>query len=78
MEIVNRLKSIRTQLGLSQRKLAKKAGLSPSLIAQIELGQKQPSWHTADKIAAALGVPLEEIFPQFANRKSPLPKVAQR
>jgi len=36
------------------------------------------SWHTADRIAAALGVPLEEIFPQFVNRKSPLSNVAQR
>jgi len=71
MKIVNKLKNIRTQMGLSQRELAKKAGLSPSLIAQIELGQKHPSWLTADRIAAALGVPVEIVFPRFAKRLSP-------
>ena len=78
MTMINKLRSLRISKGLSINELARLTNLSPAMLSRIARGLREPSWHTADKIAAALGVPLEEIFPQFANRKSPLPKVAQR
>ena len=74
----NALRSLRKQKGMSIRELSRITNISPATISRIERGLYEPPWHTADRIAAALGVPLEDIFPQFANRKSPLPKVAQR
>ena len=79
MKIPNNLAEYRRKLNISRNELAGRTNLSPTYLYYLEKGIKEPSWHTADKIAAALGVPLEEIFPQFASRKSPLPtKVAQR
>ena len=74
----SKMRSLREKNNLSINQLARITDISPATLSRIERGILNPSWHTADKIAAALGVPLEEIFPQFANRKSPLPKVAQR
>ena len=79
MKIPNNLAEYRRKLNISRNELAGRTNLSPTYFYYLEKGIKEPSWHTADKIAAALGVSPEEIFPQFANRKSPLPtKVAQR
>src|SRR4051812_38185009 len=42
--------------GVSQRELARRAGISPSVISRIEAGiVRQPDERTSDRIAAALG-----------------------
>ncbi|MBD3209256.1 CBS domain-containing protein [Candidatus Woesearchaeota archaeon] len=48
------LNHLRTNLGWSQHDLAKKAGVSQSLIAKIETGKIDPSLSNARKIAKAL------------------------
>lgn len=51
-----RLAKIREEQGLNQSQLARKAGVSPGLIGQIEKGRIQPSLKTVEKIAAALDI----------------------
>ncbi|MGB9812902.1 MAG: helix-turn-helix domain-containing protein [Thermovenabulum sp.] len=51
-----KLKKLRTERGLTQVELAKKAGVSPALIGQLESGKVEPSIKTLEKIAQALSV----------------------
>jgi transcriptional regulator with XRE-family HTH domain len=44
----------RTQAGLSQRELARRAGTAQSVIARIERGQTSPTWETLERLLAAL------------------------
>jgi predicted transcriptional regulator len=44
------IKQLRTRLGISQRKLATHAGISASMMNQIETGRCKPSYETAKKI----------------------------
>lgn len=57
------LKAWRGERGWSQKQLSEKTGgnVSPTLIAMIETGDRQPSRLNADDIAHALGVPLTAI-----------------
>jgi transcriptional regulator with XRE-family HTH domain len=57
-----RIKQLRTERVLQQRQLAEKAGLTPSMVSQIESGRLTPSLHTLGRIAAALGVPIAGLF----------------
>ena len=57
-----RIKGLRLERALQQRQLAEKAGLTPSMVSQIESGRLTPSLHTLGKIAAALGVPIATLF----------------
>lgn len=51
-----KLSAVREEQGLNKAQLARKAGLSPGLIGQIEKGKVQPSLHTLEKLSGALGV----------------------
>lgn len=55
------LKAWRAERGMSQKQLADASGVSPTLIAMIETGERQPARLNADDLATALGVPLEAI-----------------
>ncbi len=57
-----RIKRLRAERELQQRQLAEKAGLTPSMVSQIESGRLSPSLHTLGKIAAAFGVPIAAFF----------------
>jgi transcriptional regulator with XRE-family HTH domain len=57
-----RIKALRAERELQQRQLAEKAGLTPSMVSQIESGRLTPSLHTLGKIAAAFGVPIATLF----------------
>ncbi len=57
-----RLRALRQERELQQRQLADKAGLTPSMVSQIESGRLTPSLHTLGKLAAALGVPIAALF----------------
>ncbi|RQD76121.1 MAG: helix-turn-helix domain-containing protein [Candidatus Syntrophonatronum acetioxidans] len=52
----NKLTNLREEQELNQAQLAKKTGLSPGLIGQIEKGKAQPSLQTLEKIARVLKV----------------------
>jgi len=56
------MKENRNKLGLSQAKLAEKAGLSTQYIAMIELKHKFPSPEILERIASALELDTPELF----------------
>lgn len=60
--IGERLKEERTKAGISQRELARRLGLSASLISQLESGQSKPSVGTLYAIVTELGVSLDRII----------------
>lgn len=61
-ELPERLNYLRQLRGLTQARLAKKAQVSQSTVAQIEKGKKDPSISTLKKIAKALDVELAIFF----------------
>lgn len=62
MTLGARIKALRLERELQQRQLAEKAGLTPSMVSQMESGRLTPSLHTLGKIAGALGVPIGSLF----------------
>lgn len=54
--ICKKLQYIRKLKNLSQKELAAMAGISPGLVAQLELGQVNASLKTLEKLSNALGV----------------------
>lgn len=58
----NRLKERRTELGLTQGQLAEMCLVSRKTINTVENGVFVPSTLLALKLAAALSVPVEELF----------------
>lgn len=67
MSINNKVKKIRTQLSISQRELAERAGTSQQQIQRIEAGKITTSLTMAKAICIALGKPLEIVFPTAAK-----------
>lgn len=61
-DIGARLREERERRGISQRELARRIGLSASLISQIESGQSKPSVSTLYSIVTELTVSLDDIF----------------
>src|SRR5262245_32404977 len=62
MTLGARIKELRAERALQQRQLAEKAGLTPSMVSQIESGRLTPSLPTLGKLAGALGVPIGSLF----------------
>jgi transcriptional regulator with XRE-family HTH domain len=77
-----RIKALRAERALQQRQLAEKAGLTPSMLSQIESGRLTPSLHTLGRLAGALGIPIASLFEQapqgrlHVSRKSEYPVVS--
>jgi transcriptional regulator with XRE-family HTH domain len=64
------LTSLRIKKGLSQRELAKKAGLSHCHLSQIENNHRYPSPRTAQKICQALGCDFDDLFEIVTDEES--------
>jgi transcriptional regulator with XRE-family HTH domain len=60
--IGSRLREERVKAGISQRELARRLGLSASLISQLESGQSRPSVGTLYSIVTELGVSLDSVI----------------
>jgi transcriptional regulator with XRE-family HTH domain len=60
--IGERLREERTRRGISQRELATRLGLSPSLISQIETGRSKPSVSTLYSIVTELRMSVDRLF----------------
>ena len=65
-ELGSRLRLARAQAKESVRGLARRVGVSPSLVSQIELGRVQPSVGTLYAIANELGLSLDDLFREGA------------
>ena len=62
MGIGTRIIQLRNQKGLTQQELSQRTGLAPSYVSRIENRHLEPRPQTLRKIAAALDVPISEIF----------------
>ncbi len=61
---VNKLRQVREAEGLSQLELSYMTKISPSAISLLEAGKQFPHKGWKTRIAEALGVDAEEIFPE--------------
>jgi transcriptional regulator with XRE-family HTH domain len=57
-----RLRAMRNDRGLSLRELARRLGLSPSSISQIETGKMQPSVRTLYAFVSEFGMTVDEVL----------------
>jgi len=61
-QVGEQLKAVRTAFGLSQRELAKRAGVTNGMVSLIEQGRVSPSVGSLQKILAALPMTMAEFF----------------
>jgi transcriptional regulator with XRE-family HTH domain len=67
---VDKIRELRIERGLSQAKLAARAGVDPSTVNQIERGAREASPTTLRKLAQALGVSLAELIQETDSPKA--------
>ncbi len=77
---MDKIRELRIERGLSQARLAARAGVDPSTVNQIERGAREASPTTLRKIAQALDVNLAELLqeadsPKAQRRSSPEPSL---
>jgi transcriptional regulator with XRE-family HTH domain len=61
----NTIRTFRDQAGLSQEKLAEKAGLHPVYLGKIERGEQWISLHALLRVAEALGVRVRDLVDEL-------------
>lgn len=71
-DIGRQIRLHREQARISLRELARRLGISPSAVSQIETGKARPSVSTLYAIITELGMSLDEIFNSTARRKRAL------
>lgn len=80
MVIGRRLRKLREERTLSQGDIEKRTGLLRCYISRVENGHTVPSLETLERLAAALEVPLYQLFyegddppalPNLSNRQTP-------
>ncbi|MDQ1128034.1 helix-turn-helix domain-containing protein [Microbacterium sp. SORGH_AS_0888] len=69
-----RLRALRVARGMSARDLARRLGISPSAVSQIERGVMQPSVSRLIAITDELDVPLTSVFDPSEGRASATPE----
>jgi len=67
--IQKRIKDYRRAKELTLRQIADKAGCTPSFISQVERGLTVPSLSMVGRLAAALNIPVMELFGESAEGK---------
>jgi transcriptional regulator with XRE-family HTH domain len=77
VSIGERLRALRQQRGLSQGDIEKASGLMRSYISRVEHGHTVPSLETLERFAAALGVPLYQLFYE-GEKLPPTPHLSYR
>src|ERR671931_398138 len=72
----SRLRAERERRGISLRELARRVGVSPSLVSQIELDRVNPSVSTLYSLVTELGMTMSEVFgdwqPEERNVRQPV------
>jgi transcriptional regulator with XRE-family HTH domain len=61
-KVGTRLRSAREDRGISLRELARRVGVSPSLVSQIELDRVNPSVSTLYALVTELGMTMSDVF----------------
>ncbi len=67
---MERIRQLRRERGLSQAKLAVKAGMDPATLNRLERGKGNPNLQTLERVAKALDVEVADLFPKT---QAPLP-----
>ena len=62
-----RIRNYRVRSKLSQEQLAERSGCHPTYIGQVERGEKNATLESIAKIAAALDVPLSQLFEKLED-----------
>jgi transcriptional regulator with XRE-family HTH domain len=62
--LARRIRALRERRGLTQEDFAALSGISVSFASLLERGERSPSYETLLQVAAALGLPLSELFRQ--------------
>lgn len=66
VDIGKRIKAARQKAGMSQEELAQAIGSTKSAVSRYEAGKRQPSYDQLQRIAAALGVPVQELIADWS------------
>src|SRR5215471_16810570 len=72
LAVGSRLKTVREQAGLSQRELAKRAGVTNATISLIEQDSHAPSLASLHRILNAIPISMAEFFALPASRQNAL------
>ncbi|HVV57207.1 MAG TPA: helix-turn-helix domain-containing protein, partial [Gaiellaceae bacterium] len=67
----SRLREERERRGISLRELARRVGVSPSLVSQIELDRVNPSVSTLYALVTELGMTMSDVFGDTPEAPSP-------
>jgi uncharacterized protein len=67
-DTVPRLRAVRVARGLSQRQLEQRAGLATSSVSHFESGRRVPDAAQKWRLADALGVDVDVVFPDRTGR----------
>ena len=70
-----RLREGREKRGISLRELARRVGVSPSLVSQIELDRVNPSVSTLYSLVTELGMTMGDVF---GDNAQPAPRVVRK
>lgn len=62
MEYNLKLRELREAKGLNQRRVAAELGITPSAVAQWELGQKNPTMRNLIALADLLGCTIDQLL----------------
>ena len=77
--IAGRVRELRAARGLSLDALARRSGVSRSMISLIERGESSPTAVVLEKLAAGLGTMLASLFdPPAAAGRPPVGPLARR
>ena len=66
-KVGSRLRQERERRGISLRELARRVGVSPSLVSQIELDRVNPSVSTLYALVTELGMTMSDVFGDAAQ-----------
>lgn len=78
-QIADLLKTARKALGLSQKELARRAGVSPRLWAEVERGERpNVSLETALRLLGEVGITMRFTDPRGVSRELRIPSTAAR
>jgi transcriptional regulator with XRE-family HTH domain len=76
--IASRVRTLRTDLGMSLDTLAAKCSVSRSMLSLVERGESSPTAVVLEKIATGLGVALATLFDDSGASASPVSRRADR
>jgi len=67
--MASKIRQAREAKGWNQRELAEATHTCQAIISELEREARKPWLKVAEKLSQALGVPIEELFPQDDFRK---------